>query len=288
MFKLIRGRTFWSALLIICLLLGFINITSKNRENSTVIEKTVREMYTPLQSGVNSVASFFQGFESIFTTRQSLLNKVKDLEKENSEIKIENQTLREDTDELIRLRSIVDFTDANKLTYDLVAARVIARSPNNWYKTLTINKGLQQGIAKDMAVISPDGLVGRIESVDDNSARIILITDREVAVGAILQRTRETNGIVEGRDDSHLLGMENIPYYSKIRKGDRVITSGLSEYYPKGILIGTVKKIKREPGGLLLSAEVTPGVEFDKLEEVLVVTGYHPLKTTNSDSQGAK
>lgn len=285
MFKFIRGRAFWSILLIICLLLGLINITSANRENSSAIEKTIREMYTPLQSGVNGVSSFFQKFELVFSTKQSLLNKVKDLEKENNQIKIENQTLREDTDELLRLRNIVDFIDANKLTYNLVTARVIARSPNNWYKTLTINKGSQQGIIKDMAVISPDGLVGRIESVNDNSAQVILITDREVAVGAILQRTRETNGIVEGRDDSSLLGMENIPYYSEIRKGDRVITSGLSEYYPKGILIGTIKQIKREPGGLLLSAEVTPGVEFDKLEEVLVVTAYHPPVSKNISSQ---
>jgi rod shape-determining protein MreC len=242
-------------------------------------------MYTPLQSGVNGVSSFFRGFGSIFSTKQSLLNKIENLEKENGQIKIENQALRENTDELLRLRNIVDFIDVNKLTYNLVTARVIARSPNNWYKTLTINKGAQQGIIKDMAVISPDGLVGRIESVNDNSAQVILITDREVAVGAILQRTRDTNGIVEGRDDSSLLVMRNIPYYSKIRKGDRVITSGLSEYYPKGILIGTVKQTKREPGGLLLSAEVAPGVEFDKLEEVLVVTGYHPPVNKDINSQ---
>lgn len=273
------------ALLIICLLLGIINFTSTNRENATTIEKTIREMYTPLQSGVNSVASFFHGFGSIFSNKQSLLYTMKDLEKENKQLKLENQTLREDTDELLRLRSIVDFTDENKLTYNLVAARVIARSPNNWYKTLTINKGSQQGIAKDMAVISPDGLVGRIESINQNSAQVFLITDREVAVGAILQRTRETNGIVEGKGDSYLLGMNNIPYYSEIRKGDRVITSGLSEYYPKGILIGTIKQTKKEPGGLLLSAEVTPGVDFDKLEEVLVVTGYHPPDTEKKNSQ---
>lgn len=273
------------ALLIICLLLGFINITSANREGSTVIEKTIRDMYTPLQSGVNVVSRFFENFGSIFSNKQSLITQVKNLEKENSQIKLENQTLREDTDELLRLQSIVGFVDENKLTYNLIIARVIARSPNNWYKTLIIDKGAQQGIIKDMAVISPDGLVGRIESVSQNSAQVFLITDREVAVGAILQRTRETNGIVEGKGESSLLAMNNIPYYSKIKKGDRVITSGLSEYYPKGILIGTIKQTKREPGGLLLSAEVAPGVDFDKLEEVLVVTGYHPPVTVDNKDQ---
>jgi rod shape-determining protein MreC len=256
--------------------LGLISFTSPNRQSSTIIEKTIRDIYTPLQSGVNGVFGFFRGFGSFFTEKQGLIQKVKDLEAENDRLKLENQALREETDELLRLRSLVNFTDTHDQMFSFTAARVIARSPNNWCKILTINRGSEHGIRKDMAVISPDGLVGRIGSVSQKSSQVYLITDREVAVGAILQRTRETSGIVEGKGESYQLWMKNIPYYSDIRKGDRVITSGLSEYYPKGILIGTVKQTKKEPGGLLLSAIITPGVDFSKLEEVLVVTNYIP------------
>jgi rod shape-determining protein MreC len=97
-----------------------------------------------------------------------------------------------------------------------------------------------------------------------------------VAVGVLLQETRETNGIVEGLGDNSILRMRNIPYYSKVQTGDQVVTSGLSEYYPKGIVIGKITKISREPNGLLLSAAVAPAVDFNKLEEVLVITTYRP------------
>lgn len=275
MFKFIRHRNFWLGIIILVLLMSLVNITTANRQDITVLEKLTRDAYTPLQSGVNGVSDFIKRFGTIFSNKEYLNQQISDLKKENNQLKINNQILREDSKELERLREIVNFKDENQYIYDLVTAQVIARSPSNWYKTITINKGSQQGVAKNMAVISPDGLVGRVGSVSQNSAQIYLITDRELAVGAILQRTRETKGLVEGTGDSYLLSMNNIPYYSHIRKGDRVITSGLSEYYPKGLVIGTVKQVTHEPGGLLLAATVTPGVDFDKLEEVLVVTKYN-------------
>jgi rod shape-determining protein MreC len=98
-----------------------------------------------------------------------------------------------------------------------------------------------------------------------------------MAVGAILQETRETTGIVEGMGESNVLRMINIPYYADVEKGERVISSGLSQTYPKGITIGTIFKVTREPSGLVQSATITPAVDFDKLEEVLVIKNYHPL-----------
>ncbi len=93
-------------------------------------------------------------------------------------------------------------------------------------------------------------------------------------MGAILQKSREARGIVEGLGKSTFLSMANIPYYSSIKKGDQVICSGLSSQYPKGIRIGKVISVSREPSGLLLSARVKPAVDFDKLEEVLVIINY--------------
>lgn len=276
MYRLIRNKNFWLGLVIIIVLFGLINKTSANRKDITVAENLIRTIYTPLQSGVNEFSDFMGQFGTIFAEKNTLSRQLKSLEQKNNQLKLENQVLREDQAELQRLRNIVQFKDNHALLYDLIPARILARSPNNWYKTLTIDKGSRQGVKKDMAVISPDGLVGRISEVNENASQVFLMTDREVAVGAILQETRETNGIVEGLGDSYFLRMKNIPYYSSVKKGDRVITSGLSEYYPKGITIGYIKKYSREPGGLLISATVVPTVDFNKLEEVLVVSAYRP------------
>ncbi len=175
------------------------------------------------------------------------------------------------------------FKEHNQEQFTLQSARVIARSPNNWFKVITIDQGSQDGITQGMPVINPDGLVGRVSNTSQYSSQVELITDREMAVGAILQNTRETRGIVEGMGDSNALGMINIPYYSQVKKGERVLSSGLSEFYPKGIPIGTIQAVKREANGLLLSATVKPAVKFDKLEEVFVITQYRSLPEDKAD-----
>jgi rod shape-determining protein MreC len=182
--------------------------------------------------------------------------------------------LREDKAEVVRLTTMLAFKQYNVDQYELEAAKVIARSPNNWYQTLTIDKGAQNGLAVDMPVINPYGLVGKVVSVTNVSAQVWLITDREMAVGAILQETRETRGIVEGLGDNVQLQMINIPYNSQVSEGEQIITSGLSDIYPPGIPIGVIQNIKKEANGLVLSAGVEPSVKFDQLEEVLVIKKY--------------
>jgi len=265
-------------MLVFTVLLSFLlmHLTSPEREEISIAENLIRDIFTPLQSGVNEFRHNWGGIASILNNKEVLSQQIQALQKENQELKIENQVLRESQAELKRLRSLLDFQSDNLDSYNLLPARVISRSPNNWYRYLLINKGSKQGIKKGMPVISPEGLVGQVGSVSKESAQVNLITDREVAVGAILQESRETNGIIEGRGDSNLLRMINIPYYSPIKKNDRVISSGLSVTYPRGIDIGVVKNISPEPSGLLLSADIEPVVNFDKLEEVLIITSFQP------------
>jgi rod shape-determining protein MreC len=250
-----------------------------------MVEKVIRDTYSPLQSRIVGFSLNWDGFNLLLSDKKVLSKQIQELEKENDNLRLENQVLREEAAEVKRLRGLLDFKAQNLNTFDLLAARVIARSPNNWHETVTIDKGEKNGIKKDMPVISPDGLVGRIESVGNNSSRVSLISAWDMAVGAILQETRDTKGIIEGIGDARSLRMVNIPYYALVKNNDQVITSGLSKIYPKGINIGTVSKVIKEPDGLLLSAYVTPFVDFDKLEEVLVITCYH-ADENNLDVQG--
>lgn len=278
MFKLFKSKFFWLLFLVIVISLVVMNATAAQRGNITFLEKMIRDTYVPLQSGVSSFRNNWNGWTAVFSDKNHLQQQIKLLEAENSQLTLENQSLQEYKQESFRLRKMLNFDNVNREKYDLLPAHLIARSPNNWYECITIDRGSRQGVEKGMPVISPGGLVGRVGSVSENSAQVSLITDREMAVGAIIQKTRETNGIVEGLGDSNELRMINIPYYSKIKEGDRIISSGLSATYPPGINIGTVTKVTREPNGLLLVAMIKPAVDFNKLEEVFVITGYHPVE----------
>ncbi|NLW90707.1 MAG: rod shape-determining protein MreC [Syntrophomonadaceae bacterium] len=250
--------------------------TSIHRENITLLEKIIRDSYTPLQSGVSGVKYNWDGWTIAFANKKNQSRTIESLKKQNNNLVMQNQKLLEYRAEALRLRKILAFAEPKRDEYNLISARVVARNSQNWYKYLVIDQGQEAGVVKDMAVISPQGLVGRVGSVSRNSAQVILITDRETAVGAILQKTRETRGIVEGLGNSSQLRMVNIPYYSKIEKGNIVVTSGLSKVYPKGIAIGKISKVTKEPSGLLLTAQLKPMTDFDKLEEVLVIKDYFP------------
>ena len=276
MFRLLGNKLFWLVLLVVIVALVTMSQTSLPRENITVLEKAVHYIYTPLQNGVGGLGGHWGNLRDLFTDKPNLHDRIEELEKRNAQMAIDNQILREYEAQNQRVQSILKFQQDSLDIYDLKAAAIIARSANNWSKTLIINVGESDGIQRGMPVITPYGLVGRINSVSLNSSQVSLITDREMAIGVILQRSRETNGIVEGTGDSNQLRMNNIPYYSSVEKNDRVITSGLSSTYPKGIDVGIIERVNAEPSGLLLSAEVKPTVNFDRLEEVLVITNYHP------------
>ncbi len=274
MLGLFKNKVFWLGIIILVITFLMIRATSSERENLTLAERILRDAYAPLQSSVTEMRDYFSGPRSIFSQKANLNKKIIHLEDEVARLDLENQILREQEAEVKRLRALINFMDNNLDKYSLNAARVIARSPNNWLETVIIDKGASDGIEKNMAVITPKGLVGRIGSVSGHTSQVNLITDREIAVGATLQRSRSTGGVVEGMLEGNLLKMINIPYYASVKPNDVVVTSGLSQVFPPGIDIGVVYQVTEEPNGLLLSATVVPMVNFDRLEEVLVIVDY--------------
>lgn len=270
-------------LMVAAVFLMLMYFSTGTRTEITVAEKLLRESFTPLQNGLSGLRRGLADVSTGLENKQELARQLEQVEKQNKDLRLENQQLRELKAEAERLRILLDYKQTNQEQYDLEVARVIARQPNNWFRFITIDKGTNDGISPGMAVISADGLVGRVSNTSFHSSQVILITDREMAVGAILQNTRETQGIIEGMGESNSLRMINIPYYSKVSKYERVVCSGLSQFYPKGILIGYVQSVEKEANGLLLTAEIAPAVAFDKLEEVMVITQIHPPVV---DSQG--
>ena len=153
--------------------------------------------------------------------------------------------------------------------YQLVAAKVIARDPSNWDKSIIINKGLDHGIERKEPVVSYGGVVGFVFECFPQQSKIMLLNDSNSRVGVIVQRTRDL-GVVEGQS-TDVLFLKYIQRTADIKPGDILISSGMGQIYPKGIKVGEIVKVFEEKFSLYKLAEVKPDVDFGKLEEVLVI-----------------
>lgn len=181
------------------------------------------------------------------------------------ELESEVGRLRELSKENERLRKLLEFKDT--FAGKKVAARIIGWDPAPWRKTIILDKGANQGIKKDMAVIVPDGLVGRVLEVGPSTSRVILLTDADSRVSAIAEESR-SQGVLSGNGNSELT-LEYMEIESTTIVGESVSTSGLNGLFPKGIRIGKITAIGKDMTGLHLQAKVTSFVRFSKLEEVL-------------------
>ncbi len=150
-----------------------------------------------------------------------------------------------------------------------VTAEVVGRDSTNWYRGVLLNRGTRDGVRADLGVLTQAGMVGQVVKTTPSSSVVLLVTDPNIAVTALVQRTRD-EGIVTGTPRGQVR-MKYIPLLSTIRKGDVVVTSGLMGRFPKGVMIGVVRRIEKTEDEPFQSAELAPTVDLSKLEEVLVI-----------------
>ncbi len=212
----------------------------------------------------------------VSNTWQDYMNLV-DVRQENIKLKEEIGNLRQDKFELAevriqnqRLKGLLDFKEST--SYPIVSANVIGGSPSLLRtEVVIVDRGSSDGISQGMPVASSEGIVGRVLTVGNRSSEVLLITDPVSAVDAFIHRTR-VRGIVKGTGSG--CAMEYIEQNSDVSVGDKVISSGKEGFFPKGVIIGTVSNI--ETKGSFISARVSPFVDLDSLEEVVII-----LKTNN-------
>jgi rod shape-determining protein MreC len=236
---------------------------------SSLLQRMVFAVLSPFQRGV---ASVIRGAENVWSGYVGLRGARKDsgrLALRVADLETELQETRQQAAEVEKLRELLDLKKL--LPLETVAAEVVARDGLPWFRTLTLNRGVEAGIALNAAVLSPTGVVGRIIAVGPRAARVQLILDRNSGVGAVLERTRIT-GVVSGdaSGKSGLLSMAYVSSLADVAAGDRVLTSGFDRIYPKGLVIGQVESVN-SPAGLFKEVQVMPTARFDQLESVLVV-----------------
>jgi rod shape-determining protein MreC len=249
--------------------LSLYGISKKNFKDDEIpyFQVFMIESIGPIQNSTTSlkesISDLFNNYLAIVNTnKQNALLSKKVLDLENTifnlqELKLENQ----------RLKDLLSF--GQEIPRSKVLAQVVGWDSSTEFNIIRINKGRKQGVTPKSAVVTSEGLVGYVYRVADHYSDIITILDQNNRVDTIVERTR-SHGIVQGFSNFSCT-MKYVNRNEPIAKGDLVITAGLGEIYPKGIRVGTIIKVERETYGITQMIEVTPSVNFNKLEEVIIL-----------------
>lgn len=234
--------------------------------------RVVVELLSPLQRGVvgaaDAVAGVWHGYINLVGVRQQNER----LRAEVRRLQAEIVRYREDRLASGRLSKLLAFKEAAGL--DLLSAQVVGRSATPWFRTVMIDRGSRDGVVRGMAVVVPEGVVGRVISVSGGHAKVLLANDRNSAIDALVQRSR-VQAIFVGTGD----GMGALKYAARrddLRRGDLVVSSGLGGVFPKGLPLGVVEEVATERAGVFKAVRVRPTVDFGSLEEVMLVTAAQP------------
>jgi rod shape-determining protein MreC len=166
-----------------------------------------------------------------------------------------------------RLRRLLDFKTT--IGAEAIPAQVVVHDPTGWFQTMIVDKGAQDGLKVDMPVVNDEGVVGRIMDVSDRYARVVLITDPANAIDGMIERNR-MRGILSGKDASTCY-LKYVRGNFDVQMGDLIITSGKDGVFPKGLRLGRVKGVRKDPVVLFQTVEVEPVVRLSALEEVLIL-----------------
>ncbi|MBZ0169799.1 Rod shape-determining protein MreC [Candidatus Methylomirabilis lanthanidiphila] len=253
------------------LLLAFVLMTLQVRGDSSVALITKRILLA-------SISPFLQLATWSFDITATVWNEYVDLRRvrrDNQLLKEDVRQLRTEVDELretalehSRLSRLLQL--GNRVDTETVVAKVIGKDTTNWFRSILIDMGANRDIRRHMAVITSEGLVGRVVDVTTSAARVQLITDPESAAGVLIQRSRAI-GVAAGSQGG-AIQIKYLPLMADVAVGDRIITSGMGGIFPKGIPVGTVVRSSRPTNGTLFQLiEAQPYVDLSRLEEVMVL-----------------
>ncbi len=257
----------------IAALMGIFVLSPRNRQR---VQSAFLGIMSPFLKKGSEVDSRWKNYKAG-------LKKLDELEAENQRLKVDNdqfratnQALRGVESENIRLKSALGYQRTSPFT--LVPAHVIGRSPSNWWSTVVIDKGAADLVQEEMAVVTPDGLVGKVVNLNDHSAIVLLVSDENCKIAGTVEGTKEQGIIrveVRGQRTSNsiqpTMTLNFLSRFAPLRAGQKVLTSGAGTIYPPGILIGQIVEFKsRELDG---QAVIEPSVDIAALADVFVITG---------------
>lgn len=258
-------------IIITIIILIFIVIFSNGDSDNSFFENVASNLVMPIQNGLTYLKNKLSGNSTFFTDINYLKEENEQLKQKNSELE---QSLRELENIKTQNETLKEYLNLTEKygEYKTIPAYIINKDISNYAKTIVINIGSNDGVEENMTVIGDEGLVGHVISVTESTAKVQTIIDTSSSVSASMSTTKEAIVCKGTLEEKSALKAMYIPTESNIIQGDSIETSGLGGIYPKGIHVGTVKKVVTSQNIIDRYAIIETAVDFDKLDSVLVIT----------------
>jgi rod shape-determining protein MreC len=255
--------------MVVLLLVMLAGATVVFRERISAVEQRLLAALAPLQRAATSAGQSVREF-------WVSLAELRDLREENARLRAEVERLRsiepileETRQESERLAALLGFAPPEP--YQGLAARLVGRTLSNWFSTIEISRGARDGVRAGDPVVTQYGLVGKVVRATETTATVLLLVDPQSGVGAQIVRSREPGALVGSVSFKGTCTMRLFSREADVVPGDHVLTSGLGDVYPPDLHVGIVAEVRREEEGLVIVAEITPAVDFGRLDEVFVL-----------------
>lgn len=245
--------------------------SNNDNGNLSFFETVANNLVMPIQNGITYIKNKISGNSTFFQDISNLKAENEQLKEENSSLEKQLRELENIKSENETLKEYLDLTEKYG-EYKTIPAYIINKDISNYAKTIVINIGSNDGVEENMTVIGDEGLVGHVISVTESTAKVQTIIDTSSSVSASMSTTKEAIVCKGTLEEKSALKAMYIPTESNIIQGDSIETSGLGGIYPKGIHVGTVKKVVTSQNIIDRYAIIETAVDFDKLDSVLVIT----------------
>lgn len=262
-------------ILTVLILLAMLAMAIAGKSRFPLVNKAVSLVVLPVENVLTNMGTAGDGVRGYWKALTVMQSENEQLKQENAELRSANIQMATLFAENQQLRALLEYKEQHK-TQKVVATKVIARNFGDLRDCMYIDAGRDKGLAPDMAVVN-GGLVGVVDEVYDNYARVLLLTSPRCRVGArVLRADSRAMGVAGGTSGGNKLLLEHIYREASLRDGDIIVTSGYSGSHPADILIGKVTATRVDNVGLLQEADVTPTADIADVEQVLVITGFTP------------
>ena len=271
------------------LCLGLIVLSLSTPFSFAPVRNALGYVIVPFQNGINQVGDWMTDQKNGFQSMKKLASENEKLQQQIDELQAKNTVLTQDQEEVERLRALYNL-DADYSEYDKVAAQVIGKDTGNWYSTFLINRGSSDGIEVDMNVLADGGLVGIVTETGSHWATVRSIIDDSSNVSASITSISQNcmvTGDLKMMDDGKIRFIQLTDKEDQVQEGDKVVTSSISNKFLKGILIGYISEVSTDSNKLTKSGTIIPAVDFNDIQEVLVIKQLKQQKTEDS-SEGSQ